>query len=642
MLFGFASCTGSVGGSKDEPEKEQKDKTSVVQNLISGKTYSVKKVYGADKDGLFPSSIFVYSYTFSNTSACAFNVVQASEGKKTNQSNNYTYTVNDDDFSIEISNGVKGTVASDGSKISIETKTPGNETVVLDYTAGTISLTENEIASTKKSVTITFNANDGSQTPAEKTQITSADTQTKLDDNIFTRGGYSFLGWSKSKTAESATYTNGYASFKTDEDVTLYAIWKDTQNYYITFDPNGASGEMPAQKVPKDSATAKLNANTYTKEGYVFYGWYNNKFASDYIDFIDEDSITLTGDKTLYAVWLDASSAVKVTFNANDGSASPATKIQYLSKNSSYDNELTPNIFTRENYTFKGWAKTADATTAKYKDKETRVSISADTILYAVWEYSGSCTINFDANGGTGTMAAQTVTSGTASALNANAFTRSGYVFIGWAKTAAATDYDYADGYSTFMIKAPAITLYAVWKQDITVSLDPNYGSEQAQTLTASYIVAESKYKFDFPATVPERTGYEFGGWSTSSTATQGTYSQGGSVYITEAATFYAVWIKKLSVSMSVTVPSVSVVTEDVSITYDDTNKTLTAQFLTWQDFVWVIDGVPVEEYAGPTLNAYIIDEGIHTVTAICMGTYAGTSQNLVRSATCVVNVYIQ
>ena len=167
----------------------------------------------------------------------------------------------------------------------------------------------------------------------------------------------------------------------------------------------------------------------------------------------------------MYAVWLSTTAAAKVTFNANDGSASPATKIQYLSKNSSYDNELTPNIFTRENYTFKGWAKTADATTAKYKDKETRVSISADTILYAIWEYSGSCTINFDANGGTGTMAAQTVTSGTASALNANAFTRSGYVFIGWAKTAAATDYDYADGYSSFMIKAPAITLYAVWKQ---------------------------------------------------------------------------------------------------------------------------------------------------------------------------------
>ena len=638
MLFSFASCSGSAGGSKDEPEKE----TKVVQNLILGKTYSVKKVYGADANGLSPSSIYVYSYTFSSATSCSFNVVQASGGKKTNQSLNCTYTSNDDDYSIEISNGLIGTVAEDGSQITIETKTPDDETIELVYTKGTITLTENEISSTKPAVTITFNANDGSENPAVKTQVISADTYSTLDANTFTREGYSFVGWAISKTAAGASYTNGYTSFKTNEDVTLYAVWKDTQNYFITFDPNGGSGEMPAQKVSKDSATAKLNANTYTKEGYVFYGWYSLKTTSDYIEYIDEGTISLDGNKTLYAVWLSTTAAAKVTFNANDGSASPATKIQYLSKNSSYDNELTPNIFTRENYTFKGWAKTADATTAKYKDKETRVSISVDTILYAVWEYSGSCTINFDANGGTGTMAAQTVTSGTASALNANAFTRSGYVFIGWAKTAAATDYDYADGYSSFMIQAPAITLYAVWKQDITVSLDPNYGSEQAQTLTASYIVAESKYKFDFPATVPERTGYEFGGWSTSSTATQGTYSQGGSVYITEAATFYAVWIKKLSVCVSVTVPSVSVVTDDVSITYDDTNKTLTAQFLTWQDFVWVIDGVPVEEYAGPTLNAYIIDEGIHTVTAICMGTYTDTSQNLVRSATCVVNVYIQ
>lgn len=46
-------------------------------------------------------------------------------------------------------------------------------------------------------------------------------------------------------------------------------------------------------------------------------------------------------------------------------------------------------------------------------------------------------TVKFNANGGTGTMANQSFTYGTSKALTANAFTRTGYVFQGWATSAS-------------------------------------------------------------------------------------------------------------------------------------------------------------------------------------------------------------
>ena len=80
--------------------------------------------------------------------------------------------------------------------------------------------------------------------------------------------------------------------------------------------------------------------------------------------------------------------------------------------------------------------------------------------------YTTSCvapstvTVTFNANGGTGTMADQVVDYNTATALNANTFTRTGYSFDGWALT--------ADGSKVYDNQQPVTltkntTLYALW-----------------------------------------------------------------------------------------------------------------------------------------------------------------------------------
>lgn len=79
------------------------------------------------------------------------------------------------------------------------------------------------------SYTIAFNANGGKGSMSKLTSRKYGKTVT-LPKSTFTRKGYTFLGWSTSKTAKKATYSNKSKvknlTSKNGATVTLYAVWK--------------------------------------------------------------------------------------------------------------------------------------------------------------------------------------------------------------------------------------------------------------------------------------------------------------------------------------------------------------------------------------------------------------------------------
>lgn len=92
------------------------------------------------------------------------------------------------------------------------------------------------------------------------------------------------------------------------------------------------------------------------------------------------------------------------------------------------------------------------------------ITISTPTTITATWT-PNTYTVAFDANSGDGTMADMSFTYGTAQNLTANAFTRVGYNFAGWA-TSADGAVAYANGASVSNLTAEnngEVTLYAVW-----------------------------------------------------------------------------------------------------------------------------------------------------------------------------------
>lgn len=92
------------------------------------------------------------------------------------------------------------------------------------------------------------------------------------------------------------------------------------------------------------------------------------------------------------------------------------------------------------------------------------ITVSTPTTITATWT-PNTYTVAFNANSGDGTMEKMTFTYDTAQNLTANAFTRIGYNFAGWA-TSADGAVAYANGASVSNLTAEnngEVTLYAVW-----------------------------------------------------------------------------------------------------------------------------------------------------------------------------------
>ncbi len=142
--------------------------------------------------------------------------------------------------------------------------------------------------------TITFNANDGSESTT--TQTMQQGVSTALPANTFTREHYTFAGWSTTATG-AVEYEDG-ASYTATADDTLYAVWN--KFYTITFNANNGTGSTTTQLIAQNS-TANLTANSFTRPDYEFAGW--STTATGSVEYADGAEYTATEDDTLYAVW---------------------------------------------------------------------------------------------------------------------------------------------------------------------------------------------------------------------------------------------------------------------------------------------------------------------------------------------------
>ena len=244
-----------------------------------------------------------------------------------------------------------------------------------------------------------------------------------------------------------------------------------------------------------------------------------------------------------------------VKFNANDGTSAPAN----ITKTYGIDITLPYTIPVRDGYKFVGWGTYPSDTTPDYFPGGT-YSSNVGRTLYAIWESDSETTytVSYNANGGVGAPASQSIVKAGSIALSMDEPTRSGYTFLGWSENALSSFPDYLSG-DTYICNS-SVTLYAVWAQNTsvppsvtyTVSYNANGGSgapsaqykNEDETLTLSYVK-------------PQRSGYDFLGWSASSTATSASYDPGDSYIANESVVLYAVW-QKTNYDFSVSNLSVS------------------------------------------------------------------------------------
>lgn len=399
------------------------------------------------------------------------------------------------------------------------------------------------------------------------------------------RTGYKFLGWAKKADATVADYKVG-DSIKVVSNMSFYAVWQKIDSFTITFDAGFVKdGESSAQtksqtvKVSSESSSVKLDANTFTRAGFVFMGWSKTKtssyssYASYYAD--GQSVEYFYEDTTLYAVWLEEAKTIKVTYNKNDGTATPQEMSYYVEKGKSFT--LHANSFTRENYTFAGWSKSKNSKYKSYADEAYLWASDAesDITLYALWHDEANYVITYYSNfdGSTYSYIEQTLEkseSGTKATLLENTFERPGYVFYGWytssilPKSSGTVSNFYTDGANLTLYGDE--NLYACWLEDkstesVKLIYNKNDGSESPEEVS-QYVKYGSKPSYTYSwsdtnynklrANTFTRENYEFSGWATSSSATSATYTDAETnVYFTSNTTLYAVWKYKGPVTIT-------------------------------------------------------------------------------------------
>ncbi len=316
------------------------------------------------------------------------------------------------------------------------------------------------------------------------------DADVSLPENI-RRQGYTLTGWepefSEKMPAHDAVYT---------------AKWQ-ANDYTVSFDTNGGTGEIEAQPMVYDVASA-LYANTFVRTGYDFMGWSVVRNGS--VRYADKESVVNLGtekgqDVVLYASWKPT--VYTITYNDSLAHSNPST----YTIESGAINLMAPE--DKEGYTFTGWFEASDFS------GEPVVMIEAgsygDVVLYAGY-VPNPYEIRFNANGGEGEMDALPMVYDLKKALPANEFVRTGYTFMGWARSAEGSVV-FSDADQVVNLEsAPGkvINLYAVWKLD-TYSIEyvMNSGTN-ASGNPGTYTVLDSVVLSE-----PTRTGYKFMGWFT-------------------------------------------------------------------------------------------------------------------------------
>jgi uncharacterized repeat protein (TIGR02543 family) len=212
---------------------------------------------------------------------------------------------------------------------------------------------------------------------------------------------------------------------------------------------------------------------------------------------------------TLYAQWT-ALPDFTVTFNANGGTGSMSAETENVAT------ALTSNAFTRTGYTFAGWSTTANGSLAYTNDAT--YPFTASVTLYALW--AQTFTVTFNANGGTGSMPAETDSSPTA--LTANAFTNVGDTFAGWNTAASGSGTPYAND-ATYAFTS-SVTLYAQWTVGSapSITLQPNSQAVESGS-TASFTASATGNPT--PTVQWSVSTNDGSSWSAISGATATTYS---------------------------------------------------------------------------------------------------------------------
>ena len=372
---------------------------------------------------------------------------------------------------IEASLGFTESSEESQSKGYGESNATSGETQISDAVSATVAYTKGISKTITKEITISGDMPKGKYSyvyagsvrvfavviydPAEQNYY--LDTYSVLDSNMYEKRLYE----APSDSTANISSSEGLAFNIPTAEIAEYV----DSVYYIQFDANGGKGDM-ATSVYKVGEKQNLPTNMYKRDGFIFVGWGVDPDGgaiypdnSEIQDVASRDEII-----NLYAIWepipytaewkeeVGFTISVRRTSSPNGGAS-----IGVLKSGSTvyYGDVLEISYTSSTGYTI---------TTNGYTSVTVTGNIT-ESMIFAQARLN-TYTVNYNANGGTGTTFSSTHTYNQTKALSSNGFTRKGWVFMGWSKNKNATVPTYTDKQSVSNLTSEDggnVTLYAVW-----------------------------------------------------------------------------------------------------------------------------------------------------------------------------------
>lgn len=174
---------------------------------------------------------------------------------------------------------------------------------------------------------------------------------------------------------------------------------------------------------------------------------------------------------------------------------------------------LKANAFEYDGHMFDQWNTKPDGSGTSYNNQQSVLNLANpnETItLYAIWVEPFKYTVNFNANGGQGSMAPQELAYATTQNLNTNTYTKANRTFVGWNTKADGSGTSYKDGATVKNLTKTAndtVNLYAMWAEDYYFNASESFtGSNYIDTEIHLFSTANINKNFEVSFEIVSRT----------------------------------------------------------------------------------------------------------------------------------------
>ena len=395
--------------------------TAALENVFNGEAYTFQTVdpqltitVSADADNVinlyYARTLNTYSYTVvydGNGGTLISGDTSYGDAENVNETytTSHTVSVDENSFSRDHYVFIGWNESADGTGKSYNAE----DLVSLTPADNTKTLYAQWQEDPKYSYSLVYNANFGTDPAIENDEqniayIYDAAYTIEVNDNMFSRENYAFIGWNTEADGKGTAYSaeDVIALTANNNSEVLYAQWQENAKYDYAVIYNANFGTDPATENDEqnisgtyaDTYTIDVNDNMFNRDHYDFIGWALSADSEvvyqsgDQVNFTESDSVTL------YAQWVEHGKySYSVLYNGNGGALADGEKVYGDAENAVgiYDTEYSisvdGNTFLREHYTFIGWNTKADCTGIAYSAEDAIALTAEDNTrtLYAQW-----------------------------------------------------------------------------------------------------------------------------------------------------------------------------------------------------------------------------------------------------------------